>query len=120
MEAKFVNDGWHEFNAGFTKTVTNEQLKLVIAHMRNLKDSQYDLDNFNCTDWALSVFNSQGYTLTIPRYLVPGSIRADGVNTPQGVYAKLMEMKTANVVNSDKIRIGFLKGYVPSSKGACY
>jgi hypothetical protein len=118
-DAKFVDDGQHEFNASFNKTLTPDQLKSVIAEIRGKENAQYDLDDFNCTDWALDIFNNQGSTLTIPKYLVPGSIKADGVNTPQGLYNKLKEMKDANVPGSDKISIGFMKGWVSNSNGPC-
>lgn len=119
IDAKFVDDGQHETNAYFSKILTPEQLRSTIAEIRNKENVQYDLDDFNCTDWALDIFNFQGYTLTIPRYLIPGSIKAAGVNTPQGIYNKLKEMKTANVPNSDKIAIGFMKGWVTDSNGPC-
>jgi hypothetical protein len=119
VDAKFVDDGQHEFNASLNKTLTPEQFRSVISKIHSLGNSNYDLDDFNCTDWALSVFNSQGYTLTIPRYLVPGSIKADGVNTPQGIYNKLKEMKDANVPGSDNISIGFMKAWVTNSNGPC-
>jgi hypothetical protein len=119
IDAKFVDDGQHETNASFSKTLTPEQLKSVIAGIRSLENAQYDLDDFNCTDWALDIFNNQGYTLTIPKYLIPGSIKAAGVNTPQGIYSKLQEMKSSNAANSDKIAIGFMKGWVADSNGPC-
>ena len=118
-DAKFVDDGQHEYNASFDKTLRPDQLRSVISEIRSLEHSSYDLDDFNCTDWALKVFNNQGYKLSIPKYLVPGSIKADGVNTPQGVYNKLKEMKTTNAPNSDNIAIGFMKGWASNSNGPC-
>jgi hypothetical protein len=119
IAAKFVDDGQHEFNASYNKTLTPEELRTTIGQIRSLENSNYDLDDFNCTDFALSVFNSVGYTITIPRYLIPGSIKSDGVNTPQGIYNKLKEMKDANVPGSGNISIGFMKGWVTDSNGPC-
>lgn len=119
IDSKFVDDSQHETNVSFSKALTPEQLRSILTEIRRKENVQYDLDDFNCTDWALDIFNNQGYTLTIPRYLIPGSIKADGVNTPQGVYNKLKEMKAASVPGSDKIAIGFLKGWVSDSNGPC-
>jgi len=62
---------------------------------------QYDIDDYNCTDWALDVFNSTvkpSENLDIPRYDIPGGHAYRGSGTPQGVYLKLQEMKNAGVL----------------------
>ena len=120
MDGKFVNNGGHEYNASYTKTLTTEEFKSTLTEIRYLKNVQYDIDNFNCTDWALNIFNKQGYGLQIPLYDVPGSVPSVGTSTPQGVYNKLMEMKTNNAEHSNFISIGFLKGWVANGTGPCY
>jgi hypothetical protein len=119
ISSKFVDDGQHEFNASYSKVLTPDQLRSVIQEIRNKETAQYDLDDFNCTDWALDIFNNQGNTLTIPKYLIPGSIKPEGVNTPQGLYNKLNELKSESVTDADKISIGFMKGWVSNSNGPC-
>jgi len=119
VDAKFVDDGNHEFNAGYTKSLTPDEFKSVLAEILYLKNIQYDIDNFNCTDWALDVFNKQGYGLDIPLYDIPGNVPSTGTSMPQGVYNKLAEMKRNNDVHSDKIQIGFLKAWVANSNGPC-
>jgi hypothetical protein len=78
---------------------------------------QYDIDNYNCTDWALAVFNKQGYGLDIPLYDIPGTYPSAGTSMPQGIYNKLQQMKNSGDPHADKIQIGFYKGYVTSSDG---
>ena len=58
--------------------------------------AKYDIDQYNCTDWALEVFNhvrSPLNQLVIPKFDVPYSDIPDGSSTPQGLYLKLQEMK---------------------------
>ena len=120
IDAKFVDDGMHEFNAGFTKSLTAEEFKSALTRIRYLKNMQYDIDNYNCTDWALSVFNNQGgYGLDIPLYDIPGNLPGIGTSMPQGVYNRLSEMKRNNDAHADQIQIGFVKAWVANSNGPC-
>ena len=119
LDAKFVDDGMHEFNAGYTKTLSAEEFKSVLTEIRYLKNMQYDIDNYNCTDWALAVFNKQGDGLDIPLYDIPGNLPSSGTSMPQGIYNKLLQMKRDNDLHADKIQIGFQKGYVAYSNGPC-
>jgi hypothetical protein len=119
-DGKFVDDGMHEYNAAYTKSLTPAEFKSTLTEIRYLKNIQYDIDNYNCTDWALTIFNKHGYGLDIPLYDVPGNLPSSGTSMPQGVYNKLMEMKNNSDPHSDKIQIGFYKGYVTYSNGPCY
>jgi hypothetical protein len=119
VDAKFVDDSQHEFNAAYTKTLTPEEFRSTVTEIRYLKNMQYDIDNYNCTDWALAVFNKQGYGLDIPLYDIPGTYPSAGTSMPQGIYNKLQQMKNSGDPHADKIQIGFYKGYVTSSDGPC-
>jgi hypothetical protein len=119
MNGKFVDNGGHEFNAGYRKSLTTEEFKSMLTEIRYLKNVPYDIDNYNCTDWALSVFNKQGYGLDIPLYDIPGNYPSVGTSMPQGIYNKLKEMKNNNDTHADKIDIGFLKAWVADSHGPC-
>jgi hypothetical protein len=119
VDAKFVDDADHEFNAGYTKSLTPDEFRSILTEILYLKNIQYDIDNFNCTDWALDIFNKQGYGLDIPLYDIPGNLPTTGTSMPQGVYNKLAEMKKNNDAHTDNIQIGFLKAWVANSNGPC-
>jgi hypothetical protein len=119
IDAKFVDDGNHEFNAGYTKSLTPDEFRSILTEILYLKNTQYDIDNFNCTDWALDIFNKQGYGLDIPLYDIPGNLPTTGTSMPQGIYNKLADMKKNNDAHADKIQIGFLKAWVANSNGPC-
>lgn len=120
MDAKFVDDGMHEYNAAYTKSLTQAEFGSVLNEMRYLKNVQYDIDNYNCTDWALDVFNTAGYGLDIPLYDIPGNYPSTGTRMPQGIYNKLQQMKSNNDVHAANIQIGFAKAWVANSHGPCY
>lgn len=119
IEGKFVDNSEHEFNCGFILTVTPEQLKSAIIQMQRSKTYKYDIDNYNCTDWALDVFNAAGGNLQIPLYDIPGNNLSVGTRMPNGVYSKLVEMKKNNDPRAANIDLGYQKGFAGTSTGPC-
>ncbi len=56
-EGKFVDNGEHEYNAGLKMNITPEQLNNTLNYLNNSTQYLYDIDDYNCTDLALEVFN---------------------------------------------------------------
>lgn len=122
IDGVFSDNQDHEFNASIKMSITLEQLKSVIDQIsRVARHPKYDIDDYNCTDFALSVFNSVRGTniLEIPRLDIPETMSPYGSNTPQGLYLKLEEMKTNGSPEANEITIPGVKGYVGKSHGAC-
>jgi hypothetical protein len=98
-------------------------LQSVINEMLYLgRFVKYDIDEYNCTDWALEVFNTarnSASQLIIPKFDLPYGEAPNGSNTPQGLYIKLQQMKKDNGPEAANVDIGFMKGYVASSTGPC-
>jgi hypothetical protein len=122
LNAKFVDNQQHEFNASYKINITASQLQTAITRILYLsRFVRYDIDDYNCTDWALDVFNQtvrpEEY-LNIPRYDIPGGMAPNGTSTPQGLYIKLQEMKKAGGIPARNITIPIV-GWVGTSKGAC-
>ena len=100
--------------------LTPANLKTTLNKMISLKDIKYDIDTWNCTDWALEVFNATRNTpLEIPLYSIPGSNPPTGSATPQGLYNKLNQIKTRNLPEANNVIVGILMGWVADSKGPC-
>jgi hypothetical protein len=119
IDGKFVDNGTHEFNCGFTLNITTAQLNAAIMEMLRTKDRKYDIDNYNCTDWAMDVFNATGANFEIPLYDIPGNYPSTGTRMPNGVYNKLKEMKAANGPQVPNISIDFAKAWAGNSSGPC-
>jgi len=120
IDGKFVDNSNHEFNAGLKMSLTPADLTSTLTEILYLKNSKYDIDNYNCTDWALSVFNkTRTNKLEIPLYDIPGNVPSTGTSTPQGLYNKLKQMKTANGPEAANINIDILKGWAGNSTGPC-
>jgi hypothetical protein len=120
IKGKFVDNGEHEFNAGLKMSVTPDELKKTLSRISHLgKFAKYDIDDYNCTDFALDVFNQTRISnaLEIPRYNIPGGMAPYGTNTPQGLYNKLKILKQGG--EGVGINIPGVKGWVSNSTGAC-
>lgn len=119
IDGKFVNNSQHEFNCGFKINITPAQLQAAIMEMLRTRSNKYDIDNYNCTDWAMDVFNAAGGNFQIPLYDIPGNTMSLGTRTPNGIYNKLQEMKRQNDPRAAGITIGIAKGYAGNSTGPC-
>lgn len=116
VESKIVNNAFHEYNARYTISVSPAQLRAATNQVRTLEQNTYNLSSFNCTDFALTVFNAAGANLTIPKYQIPAYGSTSGSNTPQGLYNKLMEMGAAG---NTGVQTNGAKGYAGTSHGPC-
>jgi hypothetical protein len=119
VDSKLVDDGGHEANASLKMNLTPNQFRSVTGKMKELSTMKYDMDEFNCTDFALEAFNYVRTPMEIPQYAVPGGMGTNATNTPQGLYVKLKEMKDNNDPEAANISIGYYKAYVGRSSGPC-
>ncbi|QEC69302.1 hypothetical protein FRZ67_19055 [Panacibacter ginsenosidivorans] len=122
VTGKFVDNAGHEFNASMKMTLTPEQLQSAINEMLYLKNSiKYDIDENNCTDFALHIFNfvRPGNPVEIPKYDIPGGMAPYGTSTPQGLYQKLSSMKEEGGAEAANINIPGVLGWVGDSNGPC-
>jgi hypothetical protein len=122
VEGKLVNNEYHEFNASYQISISPAQLQTGLTRMLYLANFvQYDIDDYNCTDWALDVFNNAAgvsQRLDIPRFDIPGGMAPNGTSTPNGLYIKLQQMKQAGGSNTQGITIPLI-GWAGASKGPC-
>jgi hypothetical protein len=113
--SKLIDDGNHEFEASISMTITQTQFNTMKDLALSYISSDYDINDFNCADFALNCFNSARSTpLDVP------DTQRTFVNygtTPNGIYEKLKDMKDNNHVEAANIFIG--ETNAPSSQGEC-
>lgn len=121
IPGKFVDNGRHGFNASIKMDLSPAQLKIALEKMEYLaKFVRYDIDNYNCTDLALEVFNSVRPTdLEIQKMDIPGGMAPFGSNTPQGLSLTLDKMKQAGNSEAKNIWISPYQGLAGNSSGPC-
>ena len=92
--SKIVDNGGHRFDASLTQTISSSQFEAVISKLELLENTDYSLSDWNCTDFAMSIYNAASYNpLTIPQYSTEG----DGtlMNTPQGLYKEITMLQAS-------------------------
>lgn len=121
LDSKFVDNENHEFNASYKVSLSITELNRAISAIRANANQRYSIDNYNCTTWALQVFNGSVHpskALSIPLYTLPGSTSTSGSMTPQGVYVKLQQMAEQGGAAAAGVTVPLI-GIVGSSHGPC-
>lgn len=120
-EGKFVDNSQHEFNASLRMNISPENLRSILTEILYLANFiQYDIDNYNCTDFALDIFNKvRTNKIEIDLYDIPGNYPSTGTRTPQGLYKKLRQMKDSNHPEAYNISMSNFKCWVANSSGPC-
>jgi hypothetical protein len=125
VDSKVVDDGQHEFNASMTMNISPAQFVSVRHLAINYANTlDYDLNDFNCGDFALYLFNNSrpvNEQIQVPDWIVPSGYPsrpdANFGTTPNGIYKKLKEMKDANHPEASNIQLGTYTA--PTSHGPC-
>ncbi len=115
-DGKMVDNAGHEFNAQYTINITASQFQSALASVNTYSSFQYIISSFNCTDYALNIFNAAGGNLSIPKYQIPNYGTPNGSNTPQGLYNAINSLKTGGNTNASA---GSAKQYAGGSHGPC-
>ena len=122
VTGKFVDNGEHEFNASIKMNLTADNFKSTLSYILFLSTFiKYDIDDNNCTNFALDVFNYKRGSdpLVIEKQHVPGGLSQNGSSTPQAIYHRLEQMKGMSSAISDNISLPGIKSYAGKSSGAC-
>ncbi len=117
VPSKMVDNANHEYNARYTISVSNTQFQAALNAVQTYSNYNYNIATFNCTDFALEIFNAAGGDLYIPKYQIPGYPNGTiGSNTPQGLYTELNQMASEGVSG---VEMPGVKGYGGTSHGPC-
>ncbi|MGN6490986.1 MAG: hypothetical protein ACTHLE_03240 [Agriterribacter sp.] len=126
--SKMNDNKGHEYNASLTMPNISEASFNAAKNTALTKAaSQYDLNDYNCTDYALDVINAaRTNKLVVTDWLVEGpagsppyyypSITFNYGTVPNGLYKLLNQMKI-NAIEYENIKIGTFSDAL--SKGAC-
>jgi len=116
--SKLVSNEFHEYNASLSMNIAPERLATVLSAIQLYSARNYDVDEYNCTNFALDVFNSiRGIGLSIPLYGIPGSPLTQTTATPGGLYNKLKQMWDSNDPEKANIVMGAFKGWAGPNWG---
>jgi len=132
IESEIKDNGVQEINASIDMSISESQFATIKQNSVNWSSRNYELADYNCSDYAVNIFNSVRSTpLIIPGYqiILPGNTNpwapTDPITitinkSPQMLFRKLEEMKNANGSEAANIRIDQSHNYrAPVSKGEC-
>lgn len=121
VNEKIVNDANHEINASLEmKNLTQNDFNLIKTKAIADALKKYDLDNFNCSDYALGIFNTVRPTnpITITPFVVfftlyspPITYTATIKNTPQMLFKKLADIAEEGTGEAANVRISINHDY---------
>jgi hypothetical protein len=127
------NNGGHEVNASIQMTITANQFSTVATNSLAWANNTYSLSTYNCTNYALNLFNS---VRTTPISIDPLTVylpsngttynpaappaTATIIDSPQSLFIKLQGMKTSGSSEAQNIAIDQSGNtFSPVSHGAC-
>ncbi len=92
--SKIADNGGHRYDASLSQTLNSSQFSATISKLQLLENTSYDINNWNCTDFALSLYNASTYNpLVIPQYITEGS--GEAMNSPQGLYTEIKMLQAS-------------------------
>lgn len=95
------------------------QFRELLRHIRGVaKLARYDINDYNCTDFAFGVFNKfrQAGPIIIPKVSYFGMFKE--MTSPQSAYKELKRV-SMQIPRDRNIRTGTGKKYVTSNTGIC-
>ncbi len=119
VDSKMVDNAGHKFNSSLTASISSTEFQAALNTAQSLSDRDYNIETWNCTDFALAVFNATntGETLTIPKFQIPGTNTYS--NTPQGLFDTMKGFQNNGNDSYGQIDIPGVCGYVGESHGSC-
>lgn len=114
LASMIVNDQNHKYNASYTINVSSSQFQNALNQAINLSSNNYNLLSFNCTDFALGVFNAGGGSLNIMPNIYTLFYFNQPTFTPNSLYLKLQYLSNSGDSNA---KIGISNA--ASSHGPC-
>lgn len=95
VNSQMQDDRQREYNASYTVNFSQLDFERMINAAQTYSALQYNLNSFNCTDYALAVFNAGlaiNDQISVPDW-TPSTYNYG--TTPTGLYKKIKEMKDA-------------------------
>lgn len=119
VDAKFADNGGHEYNASFLMTVDEAAFASLIIRIQHISSVvNYDLDDYNCVNFAVDMFNSvrPNDKIVVPKVLYFGSGKS--MSSPQGLFLELLRRNKLHP-SSKAINIVTGQHYAPVNQGTC-
>ncbi|MBL7725480.1 MAG: hypothetical protein JNK27_15130 [Chitinophagaceae bacterium] len=115
VRSEILSNNNREYNISLSKKIEEEDFRLVIKTAVELAKRKYNINKYNCYDYAIEIFNSIAGLNKIPiRHIRFPFIFGKG-GSPCSLYADLKEMKNNGSVWAPFIQTGVFRAPLSSN-----
>jgi hypothetical protein len=112
VRCELLDNGGREYNAAITKQLTKEEFSFIIEQAIVLAQRKYNINKYNCYDYAVALFNSLPGIQPLPVSYVKFPFIFGRGGSPCGLYRDLEKLKESGSTWADSIQIGCFKAPV--------
>lgn len=109
VRSEILDNGNRIYDASIRKLISAEDLRVIISKALELTELKYNLNKFNCYDYAVAVYNATPGVRKLPFVHIRFPFIAGKGGSPVGLYRQLLNLKNSNEYISEKISIGLYK-----------
>jgi hypothetical protein len=106
VRCEMLDNGNREYNAVISKELTAKEFALILQKAKELTAKKYNINKYNCYDYALNVFNSIPGIEKLPVTHVKFPFIFGRGGSPCGLYRDLEKLKVAGSTWAPFIQFG--------------
>lgn len=104
VEAELLDNGGREYDASVYRQLRADEFAQILQRCLRIKN-KYNLNKYNCYDFALEVFNSVEHQQQIPNRHVRFPLLLGYGGSPCGLYKDLLKLKSLHTPLSKNVQI---------------
>jgi hypothetical protein len=109
VRCEILDNGEREYNVAITKEISADEFQLLLDQAEVLTRKKYNINRFNCYDYALAVFNSLPGIEKLPVTHVKFPFIFGRGGSPCGLYKDLEKLKADSGAWAPYIKFGLFK-----------
>ncbi len=109
VRSEIFNNSNREYNVSLSKKINEEDFRLVIKTAVDLAKRKYNINKYNCYDYAIEIFNSIAGLNKIPVHHIRFPFIFGKGGSPCSLYADLKAMKYSSSIWAPLIQFGLFR-----------
>lgn len=106
VRCKLNDNGGRTYDASITKALSAAEFDVIIRKANDLAQKRYNLNKYNCYDYAVELFNAVQADHRLPLTHVKFPFIFGRGGSPCGLYRDLVDLKKRDFPSSESIQIG--------------
>lgn len=120
VKSEILNNSLREYNASVIEYLTAERFEAAISKAVALARKKYNLNKYNCYDYALELFNSLSDHDPLPAHPVRYPFIFGKGGSPCGLYKDLKRLKETGSARAPFIQIGIFRAPISTEQTAVH